>query len=792
MTMSIIPFCSRDRWSRPKVAGRGCLASALLLAFLSLPVVAATADLPLYLALEPSRVPEPAPRTLAVRLPGETGWSLRASPTTNWLHARALRYSIVWPTNAPADAQTMLYLIDREDRWYQAVQERPLVPGTTNVFEVPLVPGSPAWQASGHAAAWHHRVLVEPRNVGLRIFGRTPFTGACTLQSAVLVPEEPAAAPVFTRVRPAAERVPCFGLFEVAFDLPDRYDNPFDPGEIDVTATFTEPEGRQVTVNGFYYQGFYRLHDEIQSAPQPQGRPEWRVRFCPRMPGNYRFTLRAHDRAGQAEWTEGTFTATPADGPRFVRVSQADRRYLELDNGAFFYPIGHNVRSAYDSRMDDKFPWKLRHPEGTLAYERFFRDMSAAQENLVEVWSCAWSLGLEWSDAVPGYQGAGAYHLGNAWELDRVLELARRNGLRINLVLNNHGRVSSWLDNEWVDNPYNAARGGWLNNAIDFFDDARAIEMQKRLYRYYLARWGWDSTIFAWELFSEVNLTGHESSQRTADDPRVVSWHRAIGAYFQAQDPNRHLVTTHISADYSHQNPELCKLPQLDACAVDAYHYGQPVQIVNVLQATATFNNPFDKPVLVTEFGGSPMAAGMEHLRRELHAALWSATAMPLAGTPLFWWWQLIEERKLYGEYTAIHRFMQGVDLRNPEMRPLTPELRSEPGTAGGLAGRVAAVGMSSSSNAVGWVYVPAAFGQRVPQENEEDIAGRLVSRLQVVLYNFREGTFRVDFVDTTTGNSCKRADVRAVNGQLVLSVPSFSRDIAYRVTPAESRPSGH
>ena len=102
---------------------------------------------------------------------------------------------------------------------------------------------------------------------------------------------------------------------------------------------------------------------------------------------------------GSSPTVATTFTATAAAGPRFVRVSGSDRRYFEYDNGACFFPIGHNVRSAYDSRMDDKFPWKLRHPEGTLAYERFFREMEAAQENLVEIWSCAWSLGLEWTSA---------------------------------------------------------------------------------------------------------------------------------------------------------------------------------------------------------------------------------------------------------------------------------------------------------------------------------------------------------------------------------------------------------
>ncbi len=755
---------------------------------LAMPVRAGA--IPLRVASDGNRPAEALPLTVPVQLPSENSWYLRPFQASNWLDAKALQYSIRWPTNAPADAQTMLFVIDRDDRWYQALQERPLVPGRVNTFEVPLTSGALVWQPVGHAAAWHYRVRLNPKAVGLRIFGRTNYVGSCVLLSASLLPNDPWPAPVIARVRPSAPEAACFQLYEVSFELPDRYADPFDPAQIDVSAVFTTPDGQPVPVNGFYYQSFYRQRDATQNAtPQAQGRPEWRVRFCPRTPGAYRYTLRVRDAYGQAEWKEGRFTATPAEGPRFVRVSPVDRRYFDFDNGALFYPIGHNVRSAYDSRMDDKFPWKLRHPEGTLAYERFFRDMAAAQENLVEIWSCAWSLGLEWSDVIPGYHGSGDYNLSNAWELDRVLDQARQQRMRVNLVLNNHGRVSSWLDVEWGDNPYHVSRGGWLRNAIDFFSDARAIDMQRRLYRYYIARWGWDSTIFAWELFSEVNLTGHQTNQRTADDPRVVEWHRVMGAFFHAEDPNRHLVTTHISADYTMQNPDLCKLPELDACAVDAYHYAQPSQIIAVLQGTANFNNAFDKPILVTEFGGSPMAAGLEHLKRELHAALWSSTCIPLAGTPLFWWWQLIEERNLYSEYAAIARFLQGMDPRNPALKPVAPGLRFADEGDEKIGERLQVVAMSSGTNAIGWIYAPEAFSQNVTPAGAEGGAWPTISRLQVVFGSFQDGLCRVEFVDTATGTVCHRGDVRASGGQLKLAVPGFTRDIAFRVASLPPAP---
>ncbi len=759
-------------------------ATALALTFLlAKSAPAATPPILLLASVGTNRTLAALPQDFHLSLPQENTWQLAPAQTGAWLRASAIQYQIDWPAQAPSNAQSLLHLIDRDGRWYQALVERPLIPGATNLITIPLTPGASAWHPIGHAAAFHYRVLRNPKTVGLRVIGPTPFSGTCRLLSATLLPAPPAPPPLLLRVRPRRTPPPPPPPVETALDLPDRYADPFDPDQVAVTAVFTTPEGREIPVNGFYYQDFYRLRDPLLAEPQPQGRPEWRIRFCPRTPGRYRYTIRVTDTSGQAEWRAGTFDATPADGPGFVRVAASDRRYLELDTGASFYPIGHNIRSPYDSRMDDKFPWKLRLPEGTRAYERYFRDMARHQENVVEIWSCAWSLGLEWSPVIPGYHGSGDYHLANAWELDRVLEQARQHHLRVNLVLNNHGRVSSCahLDPEWNDHPYNTTRGGWLTQPMQFFDDPRALEMQRRLYRYYIARWGWDPSLFAWELFSEVNLTGHQGNLRTAHDPRVVEWHRIIGGYFQTNDANHHLVTTHVSNDYTLQNPELCKLPELDACAVDAYHFSQPAQIITLLQNTARFNNAFNKPVIVTEFGGSPMAAGAGHLTRELHAALWAATAIPISGAPLFWWWQVVEELNLYLEYRAIATFQQGMEPRNPAMLPANHEVRIMEGEAPSSASNLQVVCMASPTNATGWIYAPSACNLNPPSGAEPATTTQLFTNVQLILTNLAQGLYRTSFVNTETGHPVRQQEVRTSGDRLILTVPPFPHDIAYR-----------
>ena len=714
------------------------------------------------------------------KVPAQAVWV--AKSPADWLEADRLRFSVVWPEGGPTNVQALVWLIDRDDRWYQFLVDTNIAPGTGS-YEIPLTPGEPGWQGVGHAAPWHFRTRLNPKQAGVRFFGNEAFTGSCVLVSADLVSSETTpGAPVITNLRPNARSVPRRGLFELRFDLPDRYADPFDPAMVDVTADVAAPDGAITRVTGFYYQDHYRTINSVEERIEPQGRPEWRVRYAPATAGVHTVTLRVRDRWGENTAAPIPFTVRDTATPfSFIRVSAADPRYFETEDGAFFYPIGHNIRSPFDTRMDDQFPWRFRHPTGSSAYNHYFADMHKAGENFAEIWMSAWSLGIEWSPVIRGYHGAGDYRLDNAWDLDHVLEWARASGIRVNLVLNNHGRVSAWCDPEWQDHPYNASRGGWCKDVMEYFTHERSIAMTQRLHRYLVARWGWDSTVFTWELFSELDLAGPSAKQRGCGDPRVIAWHRVMADHLRAIDPNHRLVATHVSGDYTIQNPELCKLPPLDHCAVDAYHNGPPHQIVNLMTETAKFNNPFGKPVLITEFGGSPMAAGAEHLRQEHHAALWSATASPIAGTPLFWWWHVIDELDLYPVYSAVQRFMKDVDKRDPRMVLVQPTLKADDTPGKPPQPPVEAVCSASPTQAIGWIFTRAGFSG--VRESGGAPLKLDITNLAVELGGFTpDQVYRIEIADTASGQTVKRFDLRATGGTLIFQVPSFTRDCAFKI----------
>ncbi len=693
-------------------------------------------------------------------------------PSNTWFGLSELNSALVLSDGAPTNVQVLIYMKDWDYMWFQQLLPGYASPGITNQYRVDLSPSATQWEPQGHHGVWNARALMKPQEFGIRVFFNGPgvLTGTFVNVSAKGIPVD-TTPPTLRDVRPSTHELSCFDKFEVTFDLPDRYANPFDPEEVAVTAKIETPEGKTVTIDGFNTCDYYRTVTPTGEEVLPQGAPHWKIRYAPPRPGTYRYTLQAHDTRGTATWGPGDFVALPATQPGYVRVSKIDPRYFEFDNGTPFFPIGHNIRSPSDSRMNSQFPWVKRWPEGTTAYARHFSAMREYGENMAEIWMAVWSLGLEWSSQWRGYHGIGQYNLMNAWEMDRVIDEADRNGLYLNVVIHNHGKFSGFMDHEWASNPFNKKVGGYMESPEEYFTDPRAHESFRKLMRYIIARWGYSTRVFAWELWSEVNLTG--ANNKFYRTPECVNWHRFAADAILELDPNRHLVNTHYCSDYTAQNMEITALSNITHSSVDAYHNDARVlKIVELLAGSAQCNNPNGKPVLITEFGGASSAQSLAHLENSLHAGLWSSTSIPIAGTPFFWWWGLIEEENYYPEFLAISRYMKGEDRRDPTLLSYSPIflMPDMPGV------RISSFALKNGTRAQGWIYDALAFD--TPASEVHPTISNLVTRLEGV----SNGVYRVEFWDTSKGLLTKYQDVEANKGSLSVTVPPFSKDIAFKI----------
>ncbi len=717
---------------------------------------------------------EKAQAELTLEFPGKSTLKLKLSSEDSFTIGET-EFSISIPSGAPTNIVFMAHVVNRDLHWFQRVNRVHLQPGITNKTTVSFEPGAREWRPLGHHGGWNGRTMLNPREVAINLYSDVAYTGVCDVAIQRAERYNDTRPPVISAVRPSGRNLGTYSRYEVSLSLPDRYRDPYDINQVHLSATFTHSNTPPVTVDGFYFQNYFRTVATTGEVITPHGAPGWRIRYCPTKPGTYNCTIKVKDSFGEASHPTLTFNVTNSFARGIARISEKDPRYFETSNGDFFFPVGHNIRSPFDARMDKQFPWRDRRKEGSFAYNRYFSDMQAHGEDLAEVWSCAWSLGLEWTPRDHGYHGVGDYNLIHAWELDHVLNMAEKRGIYINLVLKNHGRLSTFCDPEWVDNPYNTANGGYLKDPMDFFDNQRAINDSEKLFRYMIARYGAYANIFAWELWSELNLIGH--GQRTPNphhQGRVVTWHQHFGKFFKKNDPWKHLVATHVSSDYKMQNPALVKLKEMDHAPVDAYHASSnPLYIVGLINSTTTYNATFNKPVIITEFGGSPHAGGKQFLERELHCALWSSTCSGIAATPLFWWWQLIEEAEFYPMYAAIAKFMKDVDLRDPRLKKTQLTISHESGVRYAMK----SIAMISPEQAIGWIYVNDTLIWMNRKKVEE------CGRQNTTIRNLNDGIYRITFIDTATGESVHTYEERSRDGSMPLKIIPFTRDIAFKIS---------
>ncbi|MBI5686028.1 MAG: DUF5060 domain-containing protein [Verrucomicrobia bacterium] len=482
---------------------------------------------------------------------------------------------------------------------------------------------------------------------------------ACSCVAADIQPELPplksSGKLAIESVQPSATRVGRYEKLELALRLSATFENPFDPEQIEVTATFTTPGGAHVKVPGFFYQPYRVLGEEKETAApllESDGPPLWKVRFTPIETGPYRCRVAARDRSGRVESAPMEFESVPTERHGFVRVNPRSPRYFEFDDGAPFIPVGQNLQNDWHT-------W------------RHSRLLAEAGCNAARAWTfCHWTW-LEWTHNPklkwprPGhymrsYGGAGVYNQRIAWIADHCLDGWERDGLRVMLCLGNSGELSkpdSYGD--WGGHPCNAANGGPCAKATDFWTDPRARQLYRQRLRYIVARYGYSTAVWAWELWNELG----------AETDAQVAWQTEMAALLRSLDPNRHLITTSHWGANSESNARTWSIQEMDFTQSHIYHGAETARArIGRMRALSP------KPHIVGE-GGGPESANADPDGIEIHNALWASVMSGAAGPTLPWWWrERIEPRNLFYHYTAVAKFLGALPWREETFVPLAAD----------------------------------------------------------------------------------------------------------------------
>ena len=360
--------------------------------------------------------------------------------------------------------------------------------------------------------------------------------------------------------------------------------NCFDPDLIRLDATFTPPSGRALTVPAFWYQDYSRMVTNGAEVVSPVGSPQWRIRFTPAEPGDYKLSLNIETNgvsAGRPITTHFNVpVATPSGQHGYVRVAP-DKRYFETTDGRPLRLVGENVCWPEHQVKSD--------------YDAWFGAMRNAGENFARLWMAPWFAGLEHT---PGTLNR--YNLEAAWQLDYVFDLAGQNGIYLMLSFDHHGMFQvnnqNWggSNNFWKTNAYNQINGGPCEKPNDFFTNARARTIYQKRLRYLIGRYGYSPHLLAWQFFNEIdNVFG----PLNGDD--VVAWHREMGQWLHAHDPYGHLVTTSLTG--GSERPEIWSLPEMDFSVYHSYDESAPGKGAATL--ARSFVKDYGKPMMIGEFG---------------------------------------------------------------------------------------------------------------------------------------------------------------------------------------------
>ncbi|MBT4818899.1 MAG: hypothetical protein HON70_24535, partial [Lentisphaerae bacterium] len=608
--------------------------------------------------------------TVAVKLPGKNEYVAPiARELVGW---ESLNIEVVFPENLPSSAVIAFFTKDWDHLWRQVRVQVPDERGVPVRFSLPLT--SPMaelrWKPFGHERPWHPMTAGQITEFGccleLDTGATDTFTGTVVLKEVWLAGTTAGQPPPADAVRNygANPSHPTVGkLCELSFEWHGSMADPFDPRKARVTTSVKRPDGKEDVLQGFYFEDFLYNPgiEDMTKCLTPYGHPLFKVRYTPMVPGKHTAQTTLKFGLWQKPLPALTFDAAAPTEPfrGYLRIDKKDSRFLAWDNGDPLWGIGMNVRSPFDTRYVATVPYTQWRDEGLPLYDRLFATLSENHINVVEVWMCSWWLALEWINDAPGFHGVGHMNQYRAWMLDHILRKAEQYGISLILVFNNHGKFGTMYDTEWARNPFNTKNGGFLNSCEEYFTDARAKAAFKKLADYVVARWGYSPNIMAWKLFTEVDLTGTSYTFYTT--PPVTDWHREMGRYIKSIDLHDHLITTHWMLSYKRINSSIAELPEVDFLTTDAYYQGGgSQQMLALIRGGHAYGVSKRKPLLVTEFGGSPYADNMENLMKQAHLGVWTGFFCGSPVPPLFWWFALVDEKDMYGIYPPLHRF--GVD----------------------------------------------------------------------------------------------------------------------------------
>lgn len=350
---------------------------------------------------------------------------------------------------------------------------------------------------------------------------------------------------------------------------PSKKINPFLQWDLDVEAVMTHVEtGTVKKIPAFYYREYER--DEANNTWKDIGTPyPMRIRFAPPLAGEWSCKIKVAVKNKLFPGQQNvSFTVVPGDNKGFISV-HPNRRNLILD-GEIIVPAGTNFPSPlrgegvavyHTSPNGDVFPpngtFMATKLSGWLTYHKDIQDYNKAGGRFIRTLQTGWSSLLEFEEK-GNYFNRQHY----AWEQDRLIEYCEENGMYIHFNMMEQEPFMMYGNYhmfDWDWSHYNSDKSYFSGDIYpaycysdrkdklpsDAFSSEEDLRFHEQRMRYYIARYGYSTSVYLFELLSEAyhmnEFGGHEGPylQDTEEGKiaraAVQKYHEHIATYIKEQ-----------------------------------------------------------------------------------------------------------------------------------------------------------------------------------------------------------------------------------------------------------------
>jgi hypothetical protein len=347
----------------------------------------------------------------------------------------------------------------------------------------------------------------------------------------------------------------------------------------------------------------------------------------------------------------------------------------------------------------------------------------------------------------------GFYNQIDCFMLDQLVESAEQNGIYLMLCL--------------------ITRDLYMNSLSDDKSDEyqKAIDDAQKLLRYAVARWGYSTSVAAWEYFNEMD-PGKPTDRFYAE----------LGEYLEQIDIYRHLRTTSTW----HPSARDCRHPRLDIGQL--HHYMRPEtkeefkdEVAVVIDKTRFLREHApNKPALIGEFGlATPKWGLSEYMKQDsggvhFHNCLWASAFAGASGTAMFWWWDQLDRQDAYYHYQPLSTFLADVSFAG--LQQLRAKVSPE---------EIRLLGYQGNDRAYMWLFNPQATWWNLVVEKRQPVE---IKDATIEIQGILPGNYRLEWWDTYKGMVIEKKPLSFGEGPLHIAVPPFRRDIACKISQEPQR----